>query len=702
MIPSIDRRALVERHAIKILKPDPQHVLTVGNGDFAYTADITGMQTFEDFHDQVDAYKRGETGINTSTMTNWGWHEMPNPDNFVLEDAMSEHPSSRGPVLYPDQYDMMAAMSGEIGEELRAGSWLHANPQRMDLGRIGLALRSESGGDPISDPHLLETPHQTLDLWNGRIESSFIFGGEQVSVETVSSPVASTVAFRIRSVILADQRLAVTFSFPYASDGFFQTDDWSSPGLHQSSLNTLDNGRASITRDVDNLRYFVAASFSSGELRATSDPHRFELTTSEPEFELVVSFARDDIVAEHPTFSEINARASISWKTFWLSGAAIDLSASADPRAPELERRLVLSQYLTAVNGSGTLPPQETGLITNSWQGKFHLEMHWWHAAHFATWGRPELLEKSLAWYRQILPVAQATAIRQGYKGARWPKHVGPDGRESPSPIGSLLIWQQPHLLYLLELVWQASNDEHREHLQEGFSELLDETAIFMADFVELREDGRFHLPSPLVPAQEFYGADDTDDPTFELAYWWWGLEIAQRWRERKGLERHPTWSDIQNNMASPPQLDDCYVAVGREPFLRRDDHPSLVAALGFVPHSPIIDPAVMDATLADVMGNWEWSSAWGWDFPMLAMTATRLGNLGLALDLLMQDEAKNTYTLVGHNPQMASVLPLYLPGNGALLAAMSMIVSAATDDQVLPQGWSVRAEGFVAWPNGQ
>jgi hypothetical protein len=59
------------------------------------------------------------------------------------------------------------------------------------------------------------------------------------------------------------------------------------------------------------------------------------------------------------------------WQRYWAGGAAIDLSAS-----PELERRVVLSQYLTAIQCAGSLPPQETGLTCNSWFGKFHLEMH--------------------------------------------------------------------------------------------------------------------------------------------------------------------------------------------------------------------------------------------------------------------------------------------------------------------------------------
>ena len=125
-----------------------------------------------------------------------------------------------------------------------------------------------------------------------------------------------------------------------------------------------------------------------------------------------------------------------SWQNFWETGGAIDLSESKDPRAFELERRIVLSRYLTKIQCSGSLPPQETGLTFNSWYGKFHLEMYWWHGVHFVLWEKPELLERSISWYKNNLINAEKTAQRQGYEGVRWPKMVGCNGRESPSSIG--------------------------------------------------------------------------------------------------------------------------------------------------------------------------------------------------------------------------------------------------------------------------
>ena len=63
------------------------------------------------------------------------------------------------------------------------------------------------------------------------------------------------------------------------------------------------------------------------------------------------------------------------WKDFWTKGGVVDFSHCTDPRAKELERRVVLSQYLLAIQCAGSTPPQETGLTYNSWFGKFHMEM---------------------------------------------------------------------------------------------------------------------------------------------------------------------------------------------------------------------------------------------------------------------------------------------------------------------------------------
>ncbi len=77
--------------------------------------------------------------------------------------------------------------------------------------------------------------------------------------------------------------------------------------------------------------------------------------------------------------------------------------------------------------------------------------MHWWHAVHYALWGRTDLMEKSLDWYFKVAKGAKALAKRQGFDGVRWQKMTDHAGEEAPSSVGAFLIWQQPHLIYMAE-----------------------------------------------------------------------------------------------------------------------------------------------------------------------------------------------------------------------------------------------------------
>ena len=146
------------------------------------------------------------------------------------------------------------------------------------------------------------------------------------------------------------------------------------------------------------------------------------------------------------------------WHKFWTETAFVDFGQCTDPRAKELERRVVLSQYLTRINCANNMPPQETGLTYNSWFGRPHLEMTWWHAVDFALWNQPKVVEQMLQWYNKTAaPVAKKIAQRQGFKGIRWMKMTDPWAGEAPSNTGSFLTWQQPHYIYLAEEMYRAN-----------------------------------------------------------------------------------------------------------------------------------------------------------------------------------------------------------------------------------------------------
>jgi hypothetical protein len=60
--PHINRYDLVNRHNVKNTSIDSLASLTVGNGDFAFTVDITGLQSFPSYYKNGIPLGRSQTG----------------------------------------------------------------------------------------------------------------------------------------------------------------------------------------------------------------------------------------------------------------------------------------------------------------------------------------------------------------------------------------------------------------------------------------------------------------------------------------------------------------------------------------------------------------------------------------------------------------------------------------------------------------
>jgi hypothetical protein len=654
----IDRYALVTRHNPRLTKLEPLSPLSLGNGEFAFTADVTGLQTFPRLY--ADA-------MPLCTMSQWGWHTQPRPSSLQSQTLR--------PKLY-ETYGRKVGYNTSSEGQTELFNWLRENPHRLHLGQIGLA---------DIDPANISEIDQELDLWRGVLTSKFKLSGEPVSITTAVHPVHDLLAVVIDS---RRPRLAVRIAFPYGSPSM-QAADWNAPDKHQTQIIADEK---LIARQLDGDSYYVTV---QGKVRLESR-HTLLLTGSQ----FVVAFSQERPSEALPTAAETIAASERHWKQFWTRGAAVELAHSRDKRAIELERRVVLSQYLTAIQCSGSMPPQETGLTVNSWYGKFHLEMHWWHATHFALWNRLPLFGRSLHWYESILPRAIELARSQGYRGARWPKMVGPEGRDSPSPIGPLLIWQQPHPIFYAELCYQSR--PKRSTLQK-YRQLVFQSAEFMASYAFFdKRTSRYMLGPPVIPAQENHPPAETWNPTFELSYWSYGLKIAQRWRQRLGLGRNAEWERVIRHLSPLPVKNGVYLAHENCPETygeRNYDHPSMLGALGVLPGDGV-DKETMRRTLRETMQRWQWDKTWGWDYPMTAMTAARLGETSIAIDALMMNTEKNRYLTNGHNWQRPN-LPCYLPGNGGLLYAIAMMAGGwkggpKTNAPGFPSdSWTVHAENL-------
>lgn len=719
---AINRYELTARHNPVLKRIEYNSPLTIGNGEFAFTADVTGLQTL------YEEYKEHSAPL--CTMSQWGWHTTPvNKERYAYtpEDIlMTEYDYAGRKVTY--------AVEVKSGNE-ETYYWLRQNPHRLNLGRLGLLYRENR-----IRPEDITDIRQTLYLYEGILDSTFLLQGKACRVRTCCHQKYDSIAVQLESSLLNEGLLSVLLAFPYGSSDITAS-DFEQPDRHTTLTIQTGNKELLMKRTLDRTEYYVHLRSDQNINYKSVDQHHLHITANPIEqLNFSVTFSEKPL-PETPSVEQVFQSSREEWRRFWENGAVVDLHRSKDSRANELERRMVLSMYQSAIQSCGSLPPQETGLTCNSWHGKFHLEMYLWHLAYLPLWNRPELLNRSLPWFLTHLPEAKANAARNGFQGAKWPKQVAYDGIDSPSPIATLLIWQQPHIIYLLELVYQSlKGDEicniekystenivrknidepksgeqdvgklHREKLLETYWSLVKETADYMADLAVFNpRTCKYDLVPPIIPAQEAHDPRITLNPIFEVEYWRFTLRIAYEWAMRLGLEgENITWFKVSENMAELPNRDGLYLAHENCPATYEKfnkDHPMMLAVYGLLPGKRV-DRETMKRTLDKTIECWNYDTMWGWDFAMMAMTAVRLGQPDLAVELLLKDTPNNQYVTSGNNSQKKREdLPLYLPGNGSLLLAIAMMTAGYhgcdEDTPGFPKNgmWSIEYENMLPFP---
>lgn len=686
--PPIDRAALVGRHAVHVERVDPESPLSVGNGDFAFTVDVTGLQSLETIYH--------ENGIPLETLSTWAWHSFPNPEGLKLEGAMKEY----------DFHGRKVRFAGL--QRSPAGAYFRENPHPIPLGQIGFVHEGR-----MLEPEDLATVAQTLDLWRGVVRSTYTIAGQPVVVETVAHANRSALAARIESPLLKTGALQVRFRFPYSYQSGTRNKpplDWARADRHRTEVIRDEPQFRQLVRTLDESRYFVNLTSTGATAFTEAAPHDFRLRTAGED---TLAFNCEFTAAAEPaaplSFAETRAASERGWAAYWTKGAALDLEGSTDPRAAELERRVVLSQYLVKINYAGAMPPAEDGLTNITWFGKHNSEMYYWHAAHFHAWGRTELIEKGLTWYQRILPLGQAEAAAQGFDGVRWPKMAGIDGRSSPGGINPFIIWNQPNPIALCELVYRSRPE--RATLEQ-YGDLVFESAKFLASFAHLDEaTGRYVLGPPIKNVSEKAGENLTQNPTFELAYWYYGLQVAQRWRARLGLAPEPKWDEILQRLSRLPQRDGRYVEIETDPEMFAGEVPlptSMLMIYGFMPATEIVDPETVRRTFVEVTrrnGIERWVS---WAMGQGALTAARLGDPETAVTILTSQAPAARFMNNGHvrRPKEPDGCPAYLPVNASLLLAVGAMAGGWDGAPAGPAPgfpkdgrWTVRAEGFNRMP---
>lgn len=670
----IDRKAVVDRHKIISTSTNVKSPAQVGNGEFAFGVDITGLQTFVPFN----------------TMSQWSWHSFPLPKGMSVSSYKSVPIISSG-------REVLHEIPNPEQPELSA--WLAGNPHRFNLGRIGLNLLLKNG-DKATERDI-QNSIQEVDLWTGIITSKFELEGIPVIIKTACHPDYDMIGVEIESDLIKENRLSVFFNFPYPDVSEFQNflGSYEQQNKHKTIIKDKDDKSVCLGRRMDEVEYFVYVKWKSNAKFITNKDeilHNYELHPSDTKFYFTCLFSQ--LQNEDNNYCDVFTSSINAWKQFWLSGAAIDLSESVDPRWKELERRIVLSQYVLRVNEAGSLPPQESGLVNNGWHGRFHFEMIWWHGVHYALWNRWDLLEKCLHIYKDFLCTSKVRAKKQGYAGARWPKCTANIDREWPHIIHATLLWQQPHPIYFAELDYQLHPT--LETLKK-WQDIVFETADFMADFVHFDDKSKYYvLNPPIFIVSENTDPMQTKNPSFELGYWRFGLRVAQQWRQRLSLPENKKWKDVENNLAPLPIVDNCYVTYEGIQYMWSKysfEHPALIGTFGMLPGDGV-DKEIFINTLFQVGKLWNFDRVWGWDFPMLAMAAARVGESKLAVDYLLHSSPN--FQFDEHGLATGGPFP-YFPSNGGLLTAVAMMIEgwggSVGDTPGFPKDgtWKIKAEGF-------
>lgn len=265
----------------------------------------------------------------------------------------------------------------------QATQWLTSNPNRINLGRIGLRYK----GATLDESEIVN-PTQELDLWSGVITSVFEVGCKAVKVVTQGDFDSDAVAVSIESELVQSGDLKVELDFPYPPihstqykyEVFMGVYDF--PLNHSTTLvsNGSDRTSAHIQHVLQETSYFINFRWPKDTpLKLSRDEplnstaitaHRYTLSsvsnTSSVAF--TAHFSPDSRVPSFP--AKIQDENVHGWNNYWKNGGFVDLTASTNPNATELQRRIIKSQYHVRVNSAGSgQPPQESGLMNNGWYG---------------------------------------------------------------------------------------------------------------------------------------------------------------------------------------------------------------------------------------------------------------------------------------------------------------------------------------------
>jgi protein-glucosylgalactosylhydroxylysine glucosidase len=295
----------------------------VGNGEFSFGVDLTGLQTFPEFYTE---------GIPLMTMSDWG-----------------------------------------TDREEKAG-----NTFRYQLGTIGLSILRKNGQEiSIND---ISKPVQELNLQDGEIESRFNIEGAPVLLKTVCHPDYDMISVKIVSDLIREHRIKIKIKFPSCITSSKDL-KFDLPGKSATRIlaDTNNYSILSRTHDIDN--YYMLIWRNSAELEEINpylyflDPHR-----SDSIFSFSFQFMKSLETGRMQNFGETEEASRRSWNKYWSTVNTLNYPEFTNASSGVAEKLNRISLYCTRIQCIVPHSREDIYLTYNNWFGKFNLELHWWLA----------------------------------------------------------------------------------------------------------------------------------------------------------------------------------------------------------------------------------------------------------------------------------------------------------------------------------
>lgn len=483
--------------------------------------------------------------------------------------------------------------------------------------------------DRIIDPKYISNIHQSLDLYSGILTSSFDYKGKNNKTSICVYQNSDSFSFSY------DGSLKVILKLLYPS---YEKKGYTSDYAVVSS--ELEKGIIKAIYDQKNTISF----YLDCDYILKNDT----IVLNDKDFYFSLDISQKN-----------NKKNKCLLNKFWEEDSGILTNID------ELDRRMVLSKYLLHINSTGTYPPQESGLTYNCWNSKFHLEMHLIHSLWNIYNNHVDDLAKSFDYYMSIIDTSEKRAKENGYKGIRIPKMTAPDGLDSPSNIGPLLVWQAPHIVFMLQEIFYLYE---RKDIITKYERLISLTIDFMMSFLTFK-DGYYQMLDPMLEACESIPLDKCQNPSFELEYWRYIFKRQGKIDQFLYNEIKYPYEDICQKIIKPKVDGHVYLksyGISNKNDIYKD-HPTEGFLLSFFQSSEV-NASLMENTINHIISKMDLKSFWGWDFPFLALSMLNCGKVEESIKIAMLKTENNMYLYNGYNTSPRSDLRVYLPGNGAFL----------------------------------